>query len=685
MHWQFPRVTSPKRFVQHFWLSGVVSALVCALAAGCSVEDNGSINNEFVAQPTEDRLIADSMYMAQIFADKGDSVPFIRLDLSDDRQFQYVQNRLAYRGKNPQNSPYLFDRLDETRKRHQLARDKGESITKAAGGGPLGCGVFPFLGGEVQGPNFVVTGQTQITCRGNLDYMWSDLQLYETDEDETYLSMLSNGWAEDFGVFELFTNEIQGSVVIDGNKLVKVNGFSMGSDFATGVDEFLFTDTKSVADQFATITTYNPPAIGTTDGCNVDHPRDVTGDGIVRLCYQRSKTAGIGDCDYAAVNAAGVPGKKPLTHIAMMEQAPDGSWVASDQRWAIPGAPVNTVTNLLVPLQGAVDSGMSTTSGQECKIMSFKPDETDVSITLNATGGWCNGEPSASGGPVFYENQQTNLQILRQQLGAGNVFEVPFGVDLSQDPEQFNTMLLDFGDDCLGNLQDVSMLINSCFVSPGSGCWDDNNPKTRCASCSMIFDVRNSCFAAGTEIRLADGRMIPVEQVAVGDRVVSDGDNRLLTVTGLTQGGEDEPMVRVRDSLGHELMLTAKHPVYTSQGLMPADSLVPKMHVETEAGLATIVQVERVPYDGMVYNLTLGTEDELAMVAADDVTMFAGGIRVGDNEVQLELERRSTIESGQRRDAASVWERDQAFAEVRNAVRSKLRALQHSAAGLLDS
>ena len=668
-----PSLHRPRFAISAFVLAG-------ALTAGCQGAD---IDSDSHARPSEATLIADAMYMSQIFADNSNGEPFIRLDLSDDGQFQYVQDRLAHHGKNALNAPHLFERLDDIRARHQKARDNGEIVVKASGGGQLNCGAFPLMSGEVQGSVFTLTAHSVLTCRGNLDYLWNDMQLFETDEAESYLGMLASTWAEDFGVFDVTTPEIQGNITINGDKSIKVAGFAMASDWANGVDELIFTAKKTVADDPATITPYNLSGTGSGE-CDLDHPRDATGDGIVRMCYQRSFTVGVGDCDYAAVDAAGNPGVTPYTHIAMMENV-GGTWVASaTERWAIPGAPVNSVDNLFIPLQGSVDSGTSTNNnGQQCRILSIDSNQTEVSVSLNETGGWCNADPGGSGGDELSNNLQTNLVSLRTGNGA-NVFELPFGVDLSQNPEVDNTLLIDFGADCLENLQDVNLMIDVCFKSPSAGCADDNNPNTRCASCSMVFDVRNSCFAAGTGIRLADGRVIPVEQVKVGDQVVSNGDNRPLTVTGLTRGSESEPMVRILDNQGHELTLTAKHPVVTSIGLLAADQLTTQMQVETETGLATIVEVERIPYGGQVYNLNLGTDDELTMVAVEDVTMFAGGIRVGDNQQQFELERKSVRELGQRRAAASVWKADQAHANTGAALRDHVHTLRAHVARMLD-
>jgi hypothetical protein len=164
----------------------------------------------------------------------------------------------------------------------------------------------------------------------------------------------------------------------------------------------------------------------------------------------------------------------------------------------------------------------------------------------------------------------------------------------------------------------------------------------------------NSCFAAGTEIRRADGKRAAVEKIQVGDKVVADLKGSVLTVTALTHGVDDEPLVVVRDDKGHRLELTSKHPVIMASGeVMFASSLKKDDEVATDRGVAKIVSVARVDYPGQVYNLRLGTAEEQAAVGKR-TTMFAGGFQVGDAAMQAELG--TPVRRVAQRDAA--WQRD---------------------------
>ncbi|MFP2934934.1 Hint domain-containing protein, partial [Pyxidicoccus sp. 3LG] len=144
-------------------------------------------------------------------------------------------------------------------------------------------------------------------------------------------------------------------------------------------------------------------------------------------------------------------------------------------------------------------------------------------------------------------------------------------------------------------------------------------------------------MAEGTKIVRADGTSAPVESIQKGDRVVANESGLVLTVTDVSRGGEDKPLVHLVDDKGHEVKLTETHPVLTSKGAVAASELKVSDKVLTQAGVATLTSVKREEYTGQVYNLTLGTPEELLATGKLDRTMYANGFRVGDNTMQAEL------------------------------------------------
>jgi len=77
-----------------------------------------------------------------------------------------------------------------------------------------------------------------------------------------------------------------------------------------------------------------------------------------------------------------------------------------------------------------------------------------------------------------------------------------------------------------------------------------------------------SCFPAGTEVEMRDGGVKNIEDVEVGDSVISrseDGLESVSTVTALDQPVRNH-MCRISFTDGQSLRLTDEHPLYTQEG-----------------------------------------------------------------------------------------------------------------------
>ena len=104
----------------------------------------------------------------------------------------------------------------------------------------------------------------------------------------------------------------------------------------------------------------------------------------------------------------------------------------------------------------------------------------------------------------------------------------------------------------------------------------------------------------------------------------------------------------IEDSLGHQISMTSTHPVPTlDRGALQARELVVGDRLETEDGIAHVVGIEREDYDGEIFNLVLGTPDELE-ARGEDTTMMANHVLVGDVHMQGAL----TVERSASADAA---------------------------------
>jgi len=179
----------------------------------------------------------------------------------------------------------------------------------------------------------------------------------------------------------------------------------------------------------------------------------------------------------------------------------------------------------------------------------------------------------------------------------------------------------------------------------GAGTFTSDRTQTGQSGVFIVpqIQILAGCLVAGTPIRMADGSLKPVEDfVADGRESVRTAGGGTRRVTASTRGLEPVPCVTLRTA-GHALVLTEGHAVPTAnRGIVAARDLAVGDVVATEDGDQPLTEVGRQPYDGIVHNLQVGTDDE---AAAGESTFFAGGILVGDLSMQqhvarLELERR---------------------------------------------
>jgi len=148
-----------------------------------------------------------------------------------------------------------------------------------------------------------------------------------------------------------------------------------------------------------------------------------------------------------------------------------------------------------------------------------------------------------------------------------------------------------------------------------------------------------SCLAKGTKILMADGKTANIEKIAKGTQVVTDSSGVALRVTDVSIGIERIPMVRIKDDAGHELLLTASHPVLTpDRGVVWAEELTVGSKVLTQSGTSTLVKVKREMYRDQVYNLKLDTSTLAQKTFPQGSSMYANGFLVGDLGLQKAYE-----------------------------------------------
>ena len=88
------------------------------------------------------------------------------------------------------------------------------------------------------------------------------------------------------------------------------------------------------------------------------------------------------------------------------------------------------------------------------------------------------------------------------------------------------------------------------------------------------------------------------------------------------------------------------------------------------------MQVEREDYEGMVYNLVLGTPEERATLGQAETTMYAGGMLVGDAQMQTLIKQNADAAAlaGRMDRLPEALRHDHALAAARQKLRDSARA-----------
>jgi hypothetical protein len=172
--------------------------------------------------------------------------------------------------------------------------------------------------------------------------------------------------------------------------------------------------------------------------------------------------------------------------------------------------------------------------------------------------------------------------------------------------------------------------------------------------------IAYGCLAEGSLVAMADGTTKAIQDVRIGERVLSAPHGPVLTVHNRTDGVEPIAMVRVAVAGGRDVLLTETHPLMTDRGPRMARDLYKGMVVLTANGPAKIVRIARERFAGKVWNLDVGAPDGGALPAGTATTFVANGFVVGDGQMQGRIERaaraRIALEAQQR--IAPEWRID---------------------------
>ncbi|MFP2928773.1 Hint domain-containing protein [Pyxidicoccus sp. 3LG] len=570
---------------------------------------------------------------------------FVRLNLADDNHYQYARSRIleaaatasgpTAMGVTSREDAYAhaMRALESARKKALVQQMPGSPTSPRA---PSSWACDHFLTVQSSKPQ---DGQQQFTtgayatCEGGATYVFTTVIAHDSDAEGKEHVVLANEAGEEHQDGRSF-DDVSAKVSLpadQGRKLV-VDSMMIATNQKTGEEHVSFAtlDTAATA-QNATWTLVHPRFAGPGP-----HPQD-----NLTTCQLR----GGSDCDYAMVsNQSGTlaPFSNPASTVGLALRKTGAPW-SGDPGQFFPFYPDGTrfdTSHIYIPIQLDFDAGAK--GSADCIIQGSGP-LSRVRLLKKASGGTCSSKTPSLPSALTPGQRTATLQRLVDvsQLAPDYIPETPG----APTPANACTMerIINEPVDLLINLQ--------ALVKCGS-----NAQESRIVTISspalptnpFHLNVLNSCMAEGTRITRADGSTTPIEQLRIGDTVRASADGRVLTIRDFIHGHEPKPLVRLRDAQGHDVRLTEQHPVLLASGrVIAAVDVKVKDTVRTERGSAAITSVERVPYDGKVYNLVLGTPEELESVGPHERTMFADGVLVGDDAMQRELgaPRRASLEA----------------------------------------
>ena len=577
----------------------IVGALLCAALYGaCSSPGPTTTDESFELVNGQDTFsgtgrlanlakadianyLSDRAYLRKI-APRGQS---IEINHADPRQHRFALARVRIAGKTPESSPALFQAMSDLVRVHTASGYAVGTVRPAAAaavaGGLASQHAILALGKTQPGSTMVVTSSLA-SRTGHLSHGFVDCIAADGEGN----ALGDSTYAEVFGDMKFAAPQCTGDLTwgADG----QAEGDSFLSETVSGGPtlQFYVAGPTVSFDALA-------PALSTP---TVNQPADLNADNKISVCLDRTWT---GDCDINNTNV-GLDPPRPLK----------------------------------LPLKGSVT--ITNATFDFATIAHYQTDRPDpfshIFVTLVTNGGGCSVPPT---------NNSFTIADFWKQVSAGTN-----GTTLSWDLSTDEAKWAAFSGDCrlVQDRIDLTMQLRLPYQSADSNGTIEvdittvGNPPPPNYKIPFPIQVTNSCLAEGTTIATSAGGKAKIESLHIGDQLANPYATSL-TVTDTAVGIERQPMVRIADKLGHELLMTEMHPLYVvDRGMVPAKHVRVGDHVTTQDGPSELVRVTRESYAGKVYNLKVGNGQEASALGVDQTVVFANGFLVGDGQIQNKYE-----------------------------------------------
>jgi hypothetical protein len=530
----------------------------------------------------------------------------VSLNLADERQHRFVLLRLKLAGKTPDDSPQLFEQLEDMRVQHERL---GYTTGTLAAIDATPSGSAPH--GLSSGGNDPVSTISDNSASRSSQHAFSSLDILPNGEDDpvaqevlatvsaledAYYSFVDVGawdkngtplgnmdWLDAYGPMPFTTVATQGNLTLATRDELEADSFVWQDRVGAAPRNSYMVGPQRRGPQF------DPPVI--------TGPVDSVGGECIDICLNRAWT---GDCDY------------DLTGTPTALKIPLAGCISLDSP-----ASANSYSFNQTQITSWASSGCNDDCGQ-------------IRVTLQDVGGGCNVDQDSS----IYGSMQQFYQ--RVTLSNG-------GDTLCWDMTGANAMMFD--PSCRQVQDSVELTMNLTLP------WQHNGGLTGVSTISLTnndqsatpdfpcITVTNSCLAEGTMIELASGQPVAIEAIEAGVKAASPYGSGGLTVMDTAKGTEDVPMVRIEDEAGRTLLLTTKHPILvTGRGMVQAEDLKAGDSVETKMGPSRLVAVSREAFDGNVHNLKVASDIEANSLKPDQTVLYANGFVVGDGQIQSKYE-----------------------------------------------
>ncbi|MBM7112070.1 hypothetical protein I3V78_00815 [Archangium primigenium] len=518
----------------------------------------------------------------------------IRLNFADPQQHRFAMARLKLAGKTPENSPQLFQSVEERRQLHLakgyktgLLPQQDQGLSQASDLQEMHFISAASAGSDPSRPNEGAGSASSTYPRGAY-YTYVDVSY--TDAGGFPLGDLSQ--TEDFNNGKNTVANAVSYLDRTRGRLYRVSSYKMEDSVTGFTDSFVYSEIGSAA-----------PSVGPPKWYDliVDHPVDLKNldnKNTIFVCLDR----GGDDCDY----------RVPPTEAHMVVMPFKGS--------------------VRVQKEHLFDVRKIQAIRDDLNANRHRDDAGSIRLIFTPTGGGCEFiEPN-----TLHAGMKQFWNSVRVDEGQSR-----FSWDLSGINPVY------FGKGCRLTGEDIKMvaIIKLPFVGATNSSTEYSSSITLSNDALIRRDysfkkmaILNSCLAEGTMIELASGEAAAIESVQSG-ALISNSARSSLTVMDKSSGIERSPMVRIKDEAARVLSMTEMHPIQVvARGMVQAKDLRKGDVVMTKTGPSKLVLVERHAYTGKVFNLRLGTADEKKALSDEQTVMYANGFLVGDSQIQTKYE-----------------------------------------------